>query len=112
MKDGGKEVPGGIRGIKRHQKGFLGETMVGLNPSKFYGRVLPRPRIYCDVKFSDVRVDPPEGVNAALLEWAGNAEWNRGGTSSTRKRRGGGAVTEEASQRSTKVVSMLAKPRP
>ena len=77
---------------KRHKEaseGFLGETMVGLNPSKFYGRVLPRPRIYCDVKFSDARVDPPEGVNAALLEWAGDANWNRGGTSSTRKRMSG-----------------------
>lgn len=63
--------------------------MVGLNPSKFYGRLLPRPRIYCDVKFSDARVDPPESVNAALLEWAGNASWKMGGTAANRKRMSG-----------------------
>lgn len=63
--------------------------MVGLNPSKFYGRVMPRPRIYCDVKFSDSRVDPPESVNAALLEWAGGASWKMGGTAAKRKRMSG-----------------------
>lgn len=63
--------------------------MVGLNPSKFYGRLLPRPRIYCDVKFSDSRVDPPEGVNAAFLEWAGDASWKMGGTAAKRKRMSG-----------------------
>lgn len=63
--------------------------MVGLNPAKFYGRVLPRPRIYCDVKFSDARVDPPESVNAALLEWASEASWKMGGTAAKRKRMSG-----------------------
>jgi hypothetical protein len=63
--------------------------MVGLNPSRFYGRLLPRPRIYCDVKFSDARVDPPESVNAAFLEWAGDASWKMGGTAAKRKRMSG-----------------------
>lgn len=63
--------------------------MVGLNPGKFYGRLLPRPRIYCDVKFSDARVDPPQSVNAALLEWAGEASWKMGGTAAKRKRMSG-----------------------
>lgn len=63
--------------------------MVGLNPGKFYGRLLPRPRVYCDAKFSDARVDPPESVNAALLEWAGGANWKMGGTSAKRNRMSG-----------------------
>jgi hypothetical protein len=60
--------------------------MGGLNPVRFYGSHLPRPRIYCDVKFNDARVDPPAGVNAALLEWAGNVPWRQGGTAVKRKR--------------------------
>jgi hypothetical protein len=67
----------------------LRDEMVGLNPSRFYGRLLPRPRIYCDVKFSDARVDPPESVNAAFLEWAGDASWKMGGTAAKRKRMSG-----------------------
>lgn len=61
--------------------------MVGsLKPARFYGRALPRPRIYSDVKFSDARVDPPESVNGILLEWAGDAPWRMGGLSHKRKR--------------------------
>lgn len=60
--------------------------MGGLNPVRFYGSHLPRPRIYCDVKFNETRVDPPAGVNAALLEWAGTVPWRQGGTAVKRKR--------------------------
>lgn len=63
--------------------------MVGLNPAKFYGRLLPRPRIYCDVKFNDSRVDPPEPVNEKLLKWASEASWKMGGTAVKRKRMSG-----------------------
>lgn len=77
---------------EKGEVGCFGSTrgkMVGLNPAKFYGRLLPRPRIYCDIKFSDARVDPPESVNAALLEWASEASWRMGGTAAKRKRMSG-----------------------
>lgn len=60
--------------------------MGGLNPVRFYGSQLPRPRIYGDIKFNETRVDPPPGVNAALLEWAADVPWKQGGIAVKRKR--------------------------
>lgn len=77
-------------GVGRLHYTFCGtEKMVALKPAKFYGRLLPRPRIYCDVKFNDSRVDPPEPVNEKLLKWASEASWKMGGTAVKRKRMSG-----------------------
>ncbi|CAH9079829.1 unnamed protein product [Cuscuta europaea] len=55
--------------------------VVTLGPGKFYGKSLPRPRIYEDVKFNDRRVDPPVPVFDALMSWAEEAHWSMGGLS-------------------------------
>ncbi|GLJ17957.1 hypothetical protein SUGI_0315520 [Cryptomeria japonica] len=60
-----------------------------LRPSKFYGRSLPRPRVYNDLKFNSERVDPPMGVTTPLLSWAKDARWSVGGLSYERKRMAG-----------------------
>ncbi|XP_021722626.1 G patch domain-containing protein 4-like [Chenopodium quinoa] len=53
--------------------------VVPLRPARFYGRSLPRPRFYTDVKFSDERVDPPIPVLDPLMSWASEAHWSMGG---------------------------------
>uniref|UniRef100_A0A7N0UF55 Uncharacterized protein n=1 Tax=Kalanchoe fedtschenkoi TaxID=63787 RepID=A0A7N0UF55_KALFE len=60
--------------------------VVPLGPGKFYGRSLPRPRIYTDVKFNTERVDPPVSVVDPLLSWAHEAHWSMGGLSTKRLR--------------------------
>ncbi|KAH9331083.1 hypothetical protein KI387_003191, partial [Taxus chinensis] len=57
-----------------------------LGLGKFYGKSLPRPRIFEDVKFNAERVDPPTPPTAPLISWAKNASWSMGGMSSKRKR--------------------------
>ncbi|KAK6919072.1 hypothetical protein RJ641_017494 [Dillenia turbinata] len=60
--------------------------VISLGPGKFYGRALPRPRIYADVQYNDERVDPPTSVLDPLLEWANEAHWSMGGLSFKRHR--------------------------
>ncbi|CAH9074833.1 unnamed protein product [Cuscuta epithymum] len=57
-----------------------------LGPGKFYGKSLPRPRIYEEVKLNDRRVDPPVPVFDALMSWAEEAHWSMGGLSFKRHR--------------------------
>ncbi|KAK7290896.1 hypothetical protein RIF29_05665 [Crotalaria pallida] len=59
---------------------------ISLGPGKFYGKSLPRPRIYTDVKFNDHRVDPPIPVTDPFMSWAEEAHWSMGGLSFTRLR--------------------------
>lgn len=60
--------------------------VVALGPGKFYGKSLPRPRIYTDVKFNEERVDPPVPVFDPLMSWAEDAHWSMGGLSFKRHR--------------------------
>nr|GMD85826.1 protein pxr1-like [Ipomoea batatas] len=60
--------------------------VVALGPGKFYGKSLPRPRIYTDVKFNEERVDPPVPVFDPLMSWAEEAHWSMGGLSFKRHR--------------------------
>ncbi|RAL45052.1 unnamed protein product [Cuscuta campestris] len=60
--------------------------VIALGPGRFYGKSLPRPRIYEDVKFNDHRVDPPVPVSDPLMSWAEEAHWSMGGLSLTRHR--------------------------
>ncbi|KAJ7538378.1 hypothetical protein O6H91_11G045700 [Diphasiastrum complanatum] len=60
--------------------------VVALKPGRFYGKSLPRPHIYTDIKFSSQRVDPPPSINDALIRWAGDAHWSMGGLSFKRSR--------------------------
>ncbi|KAJ8636052.1 hypothetical protein MRB53_010319 [Persea americana] len=60
--------------------------VVALGPGKFYGRSLPRPRYYTDVKFNEERVDPPLLVFEPFLFWANDAHWSMGGLSFQRHR--------------------------
>lgn len=60
---------------------------VALPPAKFYGRDLPRPRFFEDGDLNSVRVDPPTGVNSALLAWAAEASWEMGGLNTKKRRR-------------------------
>ncbi|MED6154976.1 hypothetical protein PIB30_001117 [Stylosanthes scabra] len=57
------------------------KMVVSLGPGKFYGKSLPRPRFYPDVKFNDYRVDPPLSVTDPLMSWAKEAHWSMGGLS-------------------------------
>eukprot|EP00270_Netrium_digitus_P000934 TRINITY_DN11055_c0_g1_i3.p1 TRINITY_DN11055_c0_g1~~TRINITY_DN11055_c0_g1_i3.p1 ORF type:complete len:135 (+),score=12.72 TRINITY_DN11055_c0_g1_i3:25-429(+) len=60
-----------------------------LPPAKFYGRELPRPRLYEDIKFNSERIDPPAPVNEALIQWAQEAKWKMGGWSMKKMRMSG-----------------------
>ncbi|KAF5745950.1 hypothetical protein HS088_TW06G00115 [Tripterygium wilfordii] len=60
--------------------------VVPLGPGKFYGRGLPRPRFFTDVKLNPERVDPPTPVLDPLLSWAREAHWSMGGLSFNRLR--------------------------
>ncbi|KAJ7285521.1 hypothetical protein O6H91_Y328200 [Diphasiastrum complanatum] len=60
--------------------------VVALKPGRFYGKSLPRPHIYNDIKFNSERVDPPRSINDALMRWASDAHWSMGGLSFKRKR--------------------------
>ncbi|OIW01584.1 hypothetical protein TanjilG_23895 [Lupinus angustifolius] len=60
--------------------------VISLGPSKFYGKSLPRPRFYTDVKFNDHRVDPPLPVTDPFMSWAEEAHWSMGGLSFKRLR--------------------------
>ncbi|XP_022762509.1 uncharacterized protein LOC111308453 [Durio zibethinus] len=76
--------------------------VVPLAPGKFYGSILPRPRIYTDTKFNLERVDPPVSVLDPLLAWANEAHWTMGGLSFKRLRFQGrieGNVKRLAAQR-------------
>ncbi|KAI3780654.1 hypothetical protein L2E82_10639 [Cichorium intybus] len=53
--------------------------VVALGPGKFYGRGLPRPRFYTDVKYNSYRVDPPVPVTDPFMAWAEEAHWSMGG---------------------------------
>ncbi|KAH0743970.1 hypothetical protein KY290_031963 [Solanum tuberosum] len=57
--------------------------VVALEPGKFYGSSLPRPRFY---KPNEQRVDPPRSVLDPLMSWAEEAHWSMGGVSFTRHR--------------------------
>ncbi|URE36632.1 hypothetical protein MUK42_18244 [Musa troglodytarum] len=59
---------------------------MALGPGRFYGKSLPRPRFYADVKMNDERVDPPVPVMDPLLSWANEAHWSMGGKSLKRHR--------------------------
>ncbi|RWV81496.1 hypothetical protein GW17_00057079 [Ensete ventricosum] len=59
---------------------------MALGPGRFYGKSLPRPRFYADVKMNDERVDPPVPVMDPLLSWANEAHWSMGGKSFKRHR--------------------------
>ncbi|OIT02821.1 hypothetical protein A4A49_20938 [Nicotiana attenuata] len=54
-----------------------------LEPAKFYGSSLPRPRFY---KPNEERVDPLVSVIDPLMSWAEEAHWSMGGVSFTRHR--------------------------
>lgn len=58
-----------------------------LPPAKFYGRDLPRPRYFDEGNKNSVRVEPPAGVNSALLAWAAEASWDMGGLNMKKRRR-------------------------
>ncbi|CAL0322611.1 unnamed protein product [Lupinus luteus] len=60
--------------------------VISLGPSRFYGKSLPRPRFYTDVKFNDHRVDPPLPVTDPFMSWAEEAHWSMGGLSFKRLR--------------------------
>ncbi|KAE9599872.1 hypothetical protein Lal_00046090 [Lupinus albus] len=60
--------------------------VISLGPSRFYGKSLPRPRFYTDVKFNDHRVDPPLPVTDPFMSWAEEAHWSMGGLSFNRLR--------------------------
>lgn len=57
--------------------------VVALEPGKFYGSSLPRPRFY---KPNQHRVDPPISVLDPFMSWAEKAHWSMGGVSFTRHR--------------------------
>ncbi|TMW92936.1 hypothetical protein EJD97_012384 [Solanum chilense] len=57
--------------------------VVALEPGRFYGSSLPRPRFY---KPNEQRVDPPRSVLDPLMSWAEEAHWSMGGVSLTRHR--------------------------
>ncbi|GAB2214933.1 hypothetical protein Droror1_Dr00019302 [Drosera rotundifolia] len=60
--------------------------VIPLRPGRFYGRSLPRPWIYTDIKLSSDRVDPPTPVMDPLISWAEEAHWSMGGRCRTRLR--------------------------
>ncbi|KAI3515446.1 hypothetical protein L1887_14342 [Cichorium endivia] len=60
--------------------------VVALGPGKFYGRGLPRPRYYTDVKYNSYRVDPPVPVTDPFMSWAEEAHWSMGGLNFKRNR--------------------------
>lgn len=62
------------------------EKATGIQPCKFYGSSLPRPRIYTNPQFNDERIDPPLSVADPLLSWAKEAHWSMGGLSVNRLR--------------------------
>lgn len=57
--------------------------VVALEPGKFYGSSLPRPRFY---KPNEERVDPPVSILDPLMSWAEEAHWSMGGVSFKRHR--------------------------
>lgn len=57
--------------------------VVALQPGKFYGSSLPRPRFH---KPNEDRVDPPLSVLHPFMSWAEKAHWSMGGVSLTRHR--------------------------
>ncbi|MCD7466839.1 hypothetical protein HAX54_003877 [Datura stramonium] len=57
--------------------------VVALEPRKFYGSSLPRPRFY---KPNEERVDPPVSILDPLMSWAEEAHWSMGGVSFKRHR--------------------------
>lgn len=61
-------------------------VVVPLDPGKFYGGSLPRPRFYTYTKFNPDRVDPPLPVMDPLLSGANEAHWSMGGLSFERLR--------------------------
>ncbi|XP_044502578.1 uncharacterized protein LOC123223481 [Mangifera indica] len=79
--------------------------VVPLGPGKFYGRSLPRPRIYTDTKLNPERVDPLIPVMDPLISWANEAHWSMGGLSFKRLRLQGrieGSVTKLRKEREKK----------
>lgn len=58
--------------------------VLALEPVRFYGSSLPRPRFYKPP--NEERVDPPVSVLDPLMSWAEDAHWSMGGVNFTRHR--------------------------